>query len=123
MTLDIKAIKAAFLSDPRVVFVTLFGSAKDETVREGSDVDIGVLLSPEPTSLEFYAFYQQVAAKLDIISELDLIDLSHADSILAFEAVCGKRLLVRDDEKTAEFVSLTARQYEDDMMHAGVFDS
>ena len=68
--------------------------------------------------LEFYEFHTQIATKLEMIADLDLIDLNHANSILAFEAICRKRLFVRDHEKTAEFVSLTARQYEDDMLHA-----
>ncbi len=96
----------------------VFGSAKDGVVRPGSDVDIGVLLSPALTALEFYAFYQETATKLGIIPELDLVDLNHAGSVLAFEALCGRRLFVRDAEAVATFSSRVAREYEDDMLHA-----
>ena len=118
MTLDMDVLAAAFAADPRVILATVFGSAKDGTVRPGSDVDVGVLLSPAPTPLEFYAFYMEVAAKLSAIAELDLVNLSHAGSVLAFEALNGRRLVVRDAEAVAAFSSRVAREYEDDMLHA-----
>lgn len=118
MTLEMDVLAAAFAADPRVVLVTIFGSSREGTVRNGSDVDIGVLLSPVPTPLEFYEFYQEIAGRLSMIPDLDLVDLSRASSVLAFEALCGRRLLVRDDHAVAAFSSLVARQYEDDMLHA-----
>ena len=87
-------------------------------LHDGHDVDIGVLLTPKPTPMDFYTFYQKIATNLNMIPELDLVDLSHANSILAFEALCGQRLFVRDKETIAEFSSETARQYEDDMTQA-----
>jgi len=118
MKLDLDRLRAVFASDPRVVLAVLFGSAVDGTVRAGSDVDIGVLLTPALSPLEFYAFYQDIATRLSEIGELDLVDLNHAGSVLAFEALCGRRLFVRDPETVAAFASLVARQYEDDMQHA-----
>ncbi len=81
-------------------------------------MDIGVLLFPQPSPLAFYRFYQETAARLGAIAELDLVDLCSAGSVLAFEALCGERLFVRDAEAAASFTSLVARQYEDDMLHA-----
>ncbi len=117
MNLNLDALAATFADDPRVLLVTIFGSAKEGIVRDCSDVDIGVLLSPEPTPFEFYEFYQKISSRLSMIPELDLVDLSHAGSVLAFEALCGRRLFVRDGEAVAAFVSQVARQYEDDMLH------
>ena len=121
MTLDLEALAAAFAADPRVVLAILFGSAREGTVRPGSDVDIGVLLSPELTPLEFYAFYVDMTARLKTIPELDLVDLNHAGSVLAFEALCGCRLFVRDNDAVAAFSSRVAREYEDDMLHAAAY--
>ena len=118
MTFDINAITSVFATDHRVQFAVLFGSSKDGTIHAGSDVDIGVLLSPKPTPMDFYKFYQKTATRLSMIPELDLVDLANANSILAFEALCGRRLFVRDSEIVATFSSETARQYEDDIMHA-----
>ncbi len=41
--------------------------------------------------------------------------LNSAGAISSFEAVSGKSLYCRDKGRRAEFVSLAARQYEDDM--------
>jgi hypothetical protein len=49
---------------------------------------------------------------------LDLVDLNHADGVLAFEALSGRRLVVRDADAAAAFQSRGAREYEDDMLHA-----
>lgn len=111
-------LSAVFAKDPRVVLATLFGSARDGLVRDGSDVDIGVLLNPTLTPSEFFAFYVEMTARLSTIPELDLVDLNHAGSVLAFEALRGHRLFVRDNETVAKFSSQVAREYEDDMLHA-----
>jgi predicted nucleotidyltransferase len=118
MKLDVDKITSAFSVDPRVMLVTVFGSSSNGTINDGSDIDIGVLLSPKATPLEFYRFYQTIATRLDTMPELDLVDLAHANSILAFEALSGRRLFVRDHEAVAAFSSRVARQYEDDMLHA-----
>jgi predicted nucleotidyltransferase len=118
MTLDMERLTAVFAEDPRVVLAVLFGSSRDGTVRRGSDVDIGVLLLPAPDPPEFFDFYVRMTAKLPDVAELDLVDLSRAGSILAFEALCGRRLLVRDAEAVAAFSSRVAREYESDMLHA-----
>jgi len=121
MTLNLDELSAVFAEDPRVVSAVLFGSSRDGTVRSGSDVDIGVLMSPAMTPLEFYTFYITMTSKLNSIPELDLIDLNHANSILAFEALQGRRLFVRDKDAWAAFSSQIAREYEADMLHASAY--
>jgi predicted nucleotidyltransferase len=121
--LDKPGITTAFSEHPRVQLAVLFGSSRNGLVRPNGDVDIGVLLSPPPSPLEFYRFYQETASRLGDIAELDLVDLSSSGSVLAFEALCGERLFVRDPEAVATFASLVARQYEDDMLHAAAAQS
>ncbi len=121
MKLDLEALKTVFAADRRVVLAMLFGSARDGWVREGGDVDIAVLNAPVLTPTEFYAFYLDLSDRLRWIPELDLVDLNRANSILAFEALCGRRLFVRDLDRVAAFSSLVARQYEDDMLHAAAY--
>lgn len=116
MKIDTGQLSEVLAAEPRVMLAMLFGSSASGEVPPGSDVDVGVLLSPPPTPLEFYNFCQRVASKLDGIADLDLVGLSSASSILAFEALCGRRLVVKDPEQVATFASETARQYEDDMM-------
>ena len=120
MKLDLEILTNAFAQDPRVILAVLFGSSQDGSIKPGSDVDIGVLLSPPLSPKEFFQFYLDVTERLPSIAELDLVDLNHANSILAFEALCGRRLFVRDPEALATFSSQTARQYESDMRQAGI---
>ncbi len=118
MTLDVEKLAAVFAEDPRVVLAVLFGSSRDGTLRHGSDVDVGVLLRPDPGPVGFFDFYVQTTARLPDVAELDLVDLNRAGSVLAFEALCGRRLFVRDAEAVAAFSSRVAREYESDMLHA-----
>lgn len=118
MTLDFEAIEQILSEQPEVSFALVFGSSQDGEIRLGSDVDLAVFLDPKPTPLEFYHFYQRIAARLDFIPDLDLVDLANADSVLAFEALCGRRVFVRRAERLAEVSSYVARQYEDDVTHA-----
>jgi predicted nucleotidyltransferase len=118
MTLDTEALAKALNDDPRVVLATLFGSARDGVIRPGSDVDVGVLLSPVLGPVEFFDFYVALTARCPAIPELDLVDLNHSGNVLAFEALSGRRLVVRDADAAAEFQSRVAREYEDDMLHA-----
>lgn len=46
---------------------------------------------------------------------IDLVILNQANPILRFEAVSGRPVFCRDAARRAEFVSLTAREYEDEM--------
>lgn len=50
--------------------------------------------------------------------EVDLVTLNGASSMLRFQALSGRRLVCRDAEEVAGFVSLTAREYEDDVAFA-----
>jgi len=47
--------------------------------------------------------------------EIDLVVLNQASPILRFEAVSGLPVYTSDMEARATFVSLTAREYEDEM--------
>ncbi len=118
MKLDFAQLADAFAEEPDVVLAILFGSSKGGDVSPGSDVDIGVLLSPEPTPVQFFELYLRVTRRLEMLSEVDLVDLNRASSILAYEALCGRRLVVRDPDAVATFSSRVARQYEDDLLHA-----
>jgi predicted nucleotidyltransferase len=112
-TIDWAATLPVWEADPNVVAAWAFGSARDGAVRPGGDADVGVLLARRPTfdeQLDLLGRLQD-ALRLD---EVDLVILNDANVYLRFEAVSGKRLFVRDLSQTADFVSLTAREYEDE---------
>jgi predicted nucleotidyltransferase len=91
-----------------------FGSAGGGELRKGSDADVAVLMAGTPTFEEQLGLLGRLqdAFQLD---EVDLVILNDANPILRFEAVSGRQLFNRDPEEVAGFVSLTAREYEDEM--------
>jgi predicted nucleotidyltransferase len=101
-------------SMPAVLAVWAFGSAQGGALREGSDADVGVLLTHTPPFEEQLALLGRLQDALQM-DEIDLIILNDANPILRFEAVSGRQLFNRDPEEVAGFVSLTAREYEDEM--------
>ena len=99
---------------PNVVAAWAFGSAKDGSVRPGSDLDIGVLFRSKPGLDELTDLLLALQQTFDF-EKIDLSVLNDASSVLRFEAVSGRPLYCRDAGQRAIFVSLAARQYEDDM--------
>lgn len=92
----------------------VFGSAEQGVIREGSDLDVGVLWRETPSFSQLLAL-QQLLQRALCFEDIDLVTLNDASSILRFAAVSGRRLYCGDEGETAVFVSLTAREYEDDM--------
>ena len=111
------AIERVFADHPQVVAVWVFGSAQTGSVGVGSDLDVGVLFD-RPPSLDQRADLRadlQQAAELD---DIDLVVLNGASAVLRFEAVSGRPVYCRDAARRAEFVSLTAREAEDELVWA-----
>lgn len=101
-----------------IVGAWLFGSAKDGEVRDGGDVDVGVLFDEKP-GLDVLALCRARLQKAVQFDDVDLVPLNGASPILRFEALCGKRVYCADENRCAEFASLTAREYEDEMAMCG----
>ena len=99
---------------PSLVAAWAFGSARDGQVRDGADVDIGLLLETAPDLDELADIRAALQDALDI-DDIDLIVLNEASPTLRFEAISGRPLFCRDADRRAEFASLTAREYEDEM--------
>jgi len=112
--IELDALLPVWKNAPDVVAAWAFGSAQDGQVRPGSDVDIGVLMARPPTFDEQLDLLGRLQDTLGL-DEVDLVILNDANPILRFEAVSGRRLFTRDLLALAEFVSLTAREYEDEM--------
>ncbi len=115
-TFSINKLKKALHKNEQIVFSLIFGSARDGKLeKKDADIDIAVYLSTSPTAdilAEIIGLCQD-AVKFD---NIDISILNTSDPILAFEAISGKLLTCRDDEKYASFFSLTCRQYEDEMI-------
>jgi predicted nucleotidyltransferase len=98
----------------KIIAAWAFGSAQDGVVREGGDVDTAVFTTTPLSLDEQLTLLGKLQAALQF-EDVDLIILNDANPILRFEAVSGKRLFCRDLSAMAGFVSLTAREYEDEM--------
>jgi predicted nucleotidyltransferase len=111
---DWQPAKQVFENTPQVIAAWAFGSAKDGEIRPGGDLDIAVLFEENPNLDERLELLIQLQQAFDF-EDVDLVVLNSASPITRFEAVSGRLLYSRDASRRAEFVSLTAREYEDEM--------
>ena len=112
--IDFARIAGVLERHPAVVAGWVFGSAQGGVVRPGSDLDIAVLFDSRPNLDEMAALRADLQEALRF-EEIDLVVLNGAHPITRFEAVSGRAVYCRDVSRRAEFVSLTAREYEDVM--------
>lgn len=111
---DWQLARHLFENTPNVIAAWGFGSAKGGGIRPGGDLDLGVLFEQPPSFDEQLQLLIRLQKAL-MVEEIDLVVLNGASSITRFEAVSGRLIFSRDPGKQAEFVSLTAREYEYDM--------
>jgi predicted nucleotidyltransferase len=114
-SVDFKTLQDVLEPIERVVAACVFGSAQNTTILDGSDLDIGVLFSSVPSLEERIQLREQLQRSLNF-EDIDLVVLNEASPITKFEAICGRVILVKDYSWWAQFVSLTAREYEDEMV-------
>jgi predicted nucleotidyltransferase len=99
---------------PKIVAAWAFGSAQSGQVGAESDVDIGILVESTLSLDEQLDLLANLQKALQF-EDIDLVVLNEANPILRFEAISGRSLFCRDAGQRAEFASLTAREYEDEM--------
>jgi predicted nucleotidyltransferase len=114
MKIDMQSLSTCFSRDGNVVAAWVFGSAKNGNVRPDGDIDIGVLFGRKPL-LDELAELRSCLQDVLSYDDIDLVTLNDASPILRFEAVSGRPVYVTDAGTRAGFVSLTAREYEDEM--------
>jgi predicted nucleotidyltransferase len=114
LNVDWQRAEEILAAHPQVMAAWAFGSAQSGQVNPGSDLDVGILFERPPTlteQLELLADLQQAFQ----FEAIDLVILNEANPILRFEVISGRPLFCRDAGRRAEFASLTAREYEDEM--------
>ena len=119
MKINLNRISEIFFNNiPEAEFAYIFGSTQDGNVGKNSDIDIAFYFSTnieitENLILRIYKSFEKIYPNLT----LDICNLNTASLILRFEALKGTLLFVRDNfkDKFADFFSLTAREYEDEM--------
>ena len=97
-----------------IVAAWAFGSAANGEIRPGADLDLAMLCESKPGFDELDTLRADLQKTLHFY-DIDLAVLNNASAVLRFEAVSGRLVYCRDASRCAEFVSLTAREYEDEM--------
>ena len=115
MPIDWRTISHCLSHDRNVVAAWIFGSAQGGTVRPGGDIDVGVLFNRKPL-LDELADLRACLQNALLFDDIDLVVLNDASPTLRFEAVSGRPVYVADMERRATFASLTAREYEDELV-------
>lgn len=109
-------IVAQLLARDRAVLAAyLFGSNASGRARNGSDVDVAVLLSPRRAG-EAFEFRLRYAADLEDLlgRRVDVVVLNQADPFLRFQVYSkGKLLFVRNRRKALEFQLYSMNEYWD----------
>ena len=117
-TIDIQQLAQVIRENfPDIVFAYLFGSSQNGIVKEGSDIDIAIYYKGNDLFIRFRV-EEQVEKIIGGGITVDIVELQKTNnSILAFEALRGKQLFVRNEyvDEYVDFYVFTCRQYEDDM--------
>jgi predicted nucleotidyltransferase len=112
---DRERVARVFESMPKVIAAWAFGSADRGAMTQDSDIDIGVLFDGR-MSLDELADLREKLQQGYRFDDIDLVVVDDESTpILRFEVISGRALYCRDPQRRAEFVSLAAREYEDEM--------
>jgi len=92
------------------VVVYLFGSVAGQRARPESDVDFAFLPATPADAYEVFQAAQELASALG--REVDLVDLSRASAVMKAQVLqTGRRLLVTDERRAAEFEMYALSDY------------
>ncbi len=93
---DLQTLCERLSADPRVQAIYLFGSTADGSAREGSDIDLAVLIGAR-ISLGDELRLRAIAIEELHREDIDFVILDHAPPLLRYEVVTrGRRLFARD---------------------------
>ncbi len=113
-SINIPVIASAIKNNfPEIPFAHIFGSSANGVVKMGSDIDIAIWYNGTDPFLKV-----KVSETLESIVNnipVDIVNIINANPLLAHEALAGKILFVREDQKSnyASFYSKIAAEYED----------
>ncbi len=116
MNIDTKALQTYFAEKP-VELVYLFGSQANDSAKPYSDIDIGVVFSPNLSDAEKFSLrtiYIADISKLLKTDAIDVVNLSKVSSFMRFEAIKHhKEIFVRNNATRIVFESNTLSEYFD----------
>lgn len=100
---------------PEVDFVLLMGSGRDGRIPAGGDLDLAVGMQ-ERLTYELRKRIATVAGRLAPGVDVDLGLFDRAEPVYRFEALKGRLLFTRDQERFLAAYSLACREYESQML-------
>lgn len=114
---DFDGIKSLLESEyPQVVFALIMGSASEGTIAKKADLDLAVYLEKK-VGWEVLSSVMQSIGDLHKGARCDLGVLNNAEPIYRYEAIKGRLLFTRDQERWLTFYSVTCREYETQIFH------
>jgi hypothetical protein len=99
---------------PEVDFAILMGSGRDGKIPPGGDLDLAVGLRGR-LSFDLYQRIVQVVGRFVPGIDIDLGHFDRAEPVYRFEALKGRLLFTRDQERFLSAFSLACREYESQM--------
>jgi len=96
---------------PEILFAILMGSARDGRIPPGGDLDIAVSLESGLT-LALLERISTIAQRVLPGVEVDVGCFDRAEPVYRFEALKGRLLFARDNDRFLEAYSLACREYE-----------
>ncbi|GEA17687.1 MAG: uncharacterized protein PWR22_1484 [Moorella sp. (in: firmicutes)] len=106
-----KQLKSYFNEQQNIRMAFLFGSRARERAGADSDVDIGVYLEPGYTRRDIYQMWNELEDMLGL--KVDLLVLNETTPSLAWTALKGKRLFIRDQSFYIPYMLDISREAED----------
>lgn len=98
---------------PEIPFAHIFGSSANGIVNSDSDIDIAIWYNGSDPffKVKVLEILEPIVNKIPV----DIINICNTNPILAHEALAGRVLFIREDQKTlyASFYSKIAVEYED----------
>jgi predicted nucleotidyltransferase len=116
--IDIQQVTQAIRENfPDIAFAYLFGSSQEGIVKDKSDIDIAVYYKGDDIFIRF-RIEEQLEKAIGREIPIDVVELQKTSNfILAFEALRGRLLFVRDEcmDDYINFYTFTCRQHEDEI--------
>ena len=104
---------------PEIDFAYLFGSFADELPYH--DIDIAVFLSPAPSAIFDYEMELSVQLTLAVHVSVDVHVLNGAPVGFQHSALQGEPLLVRDEDRLADFIERVGYEVMEFAHHAETY--
>ena len=97
---------------PAIEFALLMGSAREGIIKPHSDIDLAVYTHSRP-NVQFYVEVEKIVCRhVGPEVRIDIGILNHAEPVYRYEALKGRLLFYRDEERWLHFYSVTCREYE-----------